>query len=70
MLRILLQRLQPRIEALLAEEQAGFRKGRSTVEQIFNLRQISEKYIQHQKVLFASYVDFKKAFDRVWHKAL
>ena len=51
-------------------EQAGFRAGRSTTEQIFNLRILCEKYLQHQKDLYHVFTDFKKAFDRVWHAAL
>ena len=34
--RVVLNRLKAKAEELLAEEQAGFRPGRSTVEQIFN----------------------------------
>ena len=34
-------------EEVLAEEQAGFRPGRSTVEQIFRSRVTTEKYLQH-----------------------
>ena len=70
MLRILLNRLKAKSEEILAEEQAGFRKGRSTVEQIFNCRLLIEKYIQHQQSLFHNFIDFKKAFDRVWHEGL
>ena len=40
MLRIILRRFSSQIKPSLAEVQAGFRKGRSTVEQIFNLRVI------------------------------
>ena len=44
-LKIILNRLKPQAEKLIAEEQAGFRAGRSTTEQIFNptnpLREIS-----------------------------
>ena len=29
-----------------------------------------ERYLQHQQDLFHVFVDFKKAFDRVWHAAL
>ena len=43
MLEILLNRLQPQAEEIIAEEQAGFRMGRSTTEQIFNLRVLMEK---------------------------
>ena len=38
MLKIILNRLQPQAEEVIAEEQAGFRAGRSTTEQIYNLR--------------------------------
>ena len=70
MLRIILNRLRPQAEEIIAEEQAGFREGRSTTEQIFNLRLLCEKHLQHQQELYHVFVDFKKAFDRVWHEAL
>ena len=70
MLKILLNRLKPQAEWIIAEEQAGFRAGSSTTEQIFNLRIICERYLQHQQDLYHVFVDFKKAFDRVWHAAL
>lgn len=70
MLRILLNRLKTKAEEILAEEQAGFRAGRSTVEQIFNSRVLIEKHLQHQRDLFHNFIDFKKAFDRVWHDGL
>ena len=70
MLKIILSRLKPQAENIIAKEQAGFRAGRSTTEQIFNLRILFEKYLQHQQGLHHVFVDFKKAFDRVWHAAL
>ena len=39
-------------------------------EQIFNLSILCEKYLQHQQDLYHVFIDFKKAFDRVWHAAL
>ena len=69
MLRILLNRLKPQAEEII-KEQAGFRAGRSTTEQIFNLRILCEKYQQHQQSLYHVFVDFKKVFDRVWHAVL
>ena len=62
--------LKPQAEKIIAEEQAGLRAGRSTTEQIFNLRILSEKYLQHQRDLYHVFIDFKKAFGRVWHAAL
>ena len=70
MLKLILNRLKPQAEKIIAEEQAGFRAGRSTTEQIFNLQILCEKYFQHQQDLYHVFIDFKKAFDRVWHAAL
>ena len=65
-----MNRLKPQAEKIIVEEQAGFRAGRSTTEQIFNLRILCEKYLQHQQNLYQVFIDFKKAFDRFWHAAL
>ena len=70
LLKVILNRLKPQAEEIIAEEQAGFRAGRSNTEQIFNLRIMCEKYLQHQQNLYHVFIDFKKAFDRVWHAAL
>ena len=70
MLKIILNRLKPQAEKITAEEQAGFRAGRSTTEQISNLRIPCEKYLQHQQDVYHVFIDFKKAFDRIWHAAL
>ena len=65
MLKIRLNRLKPQAGKIIAEEQAGFRAGRSTTEQIFNLHILYEKYLQHQQDLYRVFIDFKKAFDMV-----
>ena len=70
MLKTILNRLKPQPEKIIAEEQADFRAGRSTTEQIFNLRILCEKYLWHQQDLYHVFIDFKKAFNRVWHAAL
>ena len=57
-------------EDILAEEQAGFRKNRSTTEQILNCRLIMEKRIDQQRQFYHNCIDYKKAFDRVWHEGL
>ena len=61
-LKVILNRFKLQAEEIIAEEQAGFRAGRSTTEQIFNLKILCEKC--------NVFIDFKKAFDRVWHAAL
>ena len=68
-LKIILNRLKPQAE-IIAEEQASFRTARSTTKQIFNLRILCEKYLQHQQDLYQVFIDFEKAFDRVWLAAL
>ncbi|XP_042881951.1 uncharacterized protein LOC122259316 [Penaeus japonicus] len=70
LLTIILNRIKPGIEEILDDSQAGFRKDRSTVEQILNLRLLCESQRNHQKNVFHNFIDFKKAFDRVWHEAL
>ena len=70
MLKIILNKLKPQVEKIIAEEQAGFRAARSTTEQIFNLHILCEKYLQHQQDLYHVFIDFKKALDGVWHAAL
>ena len=70
MLKILLNRLKPQAEEIIAEEQAGFQAGWSTSEQIFKLRILCEKHLQHQQSLNHVFIDFKKAFDKVWNAVL
>ena len=62
--------MKPQAEKIVAEEHAGFRANRSTTEQIFNLCILCEKYHQHQQNLYHVFIDFRKAFDRIWHAAL
>ena len=69
MLKTILNRLKPQAK-IIAEEQAGFREGRSITEQIFNLRILCEKYIQHKQDLYHVFIYFKRAFDKVWRAAL
>ena len=52
MLKIILNRLKSQAEKIIAEEQTGFRAGRSTTEQIFNLRIFCKNYLQHQQDLY------------------
>ena len=63
------KRLKPQAEEIIKEDQAGFRGGRSTTGQNFNLRILCEKYLQHQQNLCHVFIDFQKAFNRVSHAA-
>ena len=67
---IIQQRIKNKTESVLSEAQAGFRPGRGTADQLFVLRQIIESYIENGKELYVCYIDFEKAFDRVWQTGL
>ena len=55
---------------IIVEEQAGFRKGYSTVDNIFVLHSIIQHYLQRKRKVYVAFVDFKKAFDTVSKEAL
>ena len=55
---------------ILIEEQAGFRKGGCTEDQITLISQSIEDGFQEKKNTVAVWVDMEKAFDRVWKKGL
>ena len=45
--------------------QFGFMAERSTIDAIFIVRQLQEKYLAKSKDLWMAFVDLEKAFDRV-----
>ena len=69
-LRITFNRITLQAEEVLSEEHSGFRKGRSTTEQIFYCRNLIEKHLEFQKDIYHNFIDFKKDFDRIWHERL
>ena len=62
---VLLGRLQAIIEPQLMEAQCGFRKGRSTVDQIWVVRQVVEKAMEYKTTVFLCFIDLTKAYDSV-----
>ena len=55
----------------LSDKQAAFRPGFSTTDHLFTLRSIVNKYIKASKgKLYVCFVDFHKAFDKVWRDGL
>ena len=67
---ILQQRIMKKSEEVLSEAQAGFRPGRSTLDQLFTLRQIMEKRLERNQSLLCCFIDYEKAFDSVWQEGL
>ena len=55
---------------LVPENQIGFMPGSRTSDHIFVLKCAIEKYIRQKKRLFVCFIDFRKAFDSVWHDGL
>ena len=45
--------------------QFGFMPGRGTIDAIFIVRQLQEKYLEKKKKLYLALADLEKAFDRV-----
>ncbi|KAK7865974.1 hypothetical protein R5R35_009402 [Gryllus longicercus] len=68
--RVISDRLQPLLERIFPESQAGFRPNRGTIDMIFTLRQIQEKVKEQHSSLYATFVDLRKAFDMVNRHAL
>ncbi|MEM1223986.1 MAG: reverse transcriptase domain-containing protein, partial [Verrucomicrobiota bacterium] len=62
---IVLARFSPAKDMLFREEQAGFRKSRGCVDQIFSLRQILQLRHEYRMPTVVVFVDFKAAFDSV-----
>ena len=48
---------------VLIEEQAGFRPGMNTIDNIFVLHGLITHYLNRGKRLFCAFIDFTKAFD-------
>ena len=56
---------------LLHPSQIGFLRDNRTSDHILALRALIEKYSLHYKQeVYACFIDFKKAFDSVWHEGL
>ncbi|CAF4463173.1 unnamed protein product [Rotaria socialis] len=70
LLIVLLNRLKTHLDPYLSEEQAGFRKDRSTVHQILTLRLLAEKAKRQGKKIYNCFIDFQKAFDTIKHKII
>ena len=62
---IILRRMNAGLEQLLRENQCGFRKNRSCIDQIYSLRTIIHNSIEYNLPLYINFVDFKAAFDSI-----
>ena len=55
---------------ILSPHQTGFRKNRSTIDQVIRLQDEINKYLQNKGHTLGLFLDFEKAFDLLWHSGL
>ena len=70
MLNIVQARLQQYVNRELPDVQASFRKGRGTRDEIANICWVMEKGREFQENIYFCFIDYAKAFDRVYHNKL
>jgi sorting nexin-29 len=63
---ILFVKLRPYAEEIIGEYDGGSRRGISTADQIFTVRQILEKYWEQNIDVHQLFIDFQAAYDTVW----
>ena len=68
--RLIYARVEPLIDPLLPKEQAGFRRGKSTVDQVVLLTQNIEDSFEAKKKAGAVFINLTAAYDTVWHRGL
>ena len=68
--RLLLARLEPVIDPQLPPQQAGFRHGRSTTDQVTLLTDDNEAGFEAKQKVGAVLVDLTAAYDTVWLRGL
>jgi hypothetical protein len=67
LLKIIIKRMKNKLDQEISDEQAGFREGRGTRDQIVNIRNVIEKCREHRLPLYMCFIDYSKAFDCVSH---
>ena len=68
--RIVIDRVRNGTDKRLRKEQAGYRQGRGTTDQVFILRNIIEQVNEWQATLYVNFIDFEKAFDSIHRESL
>ena len=63
--KILTTRITKKLDFYQLEEQAGFRCGYNTMDNILTMRVLIEKATEYQMPLWYAFIDYKKAFDSV-----
>ena len=69
-LRIILVRNRQKIENEISKLQSGFMAGEGIREGSFDLRMICKRYSEVNQNVYACFMDYEKAFDRVNHEKI
>jgi len=67
---ILLSRLIPNAKEIIGNHQCGFRRNRSTLDQIFCIHQIQEKKWEYHEPVHQLFMYFRKSYDSVRREVL
>lgn len=70
---LIFQRLLAKVNDLdlISKNQIGFKSNSRTSDHLLTLKTVIKKYVNvGKKKLYACFIDFRKAFDSVWHIAL
>jgi Reverse transcriptase (RNA-dependent DNA polymerase) len=68
--KVILNRINAKLDESIRKEQAGFRSGRSCIDQMNTLRIIVEQMNELNSPLHLAFVDYEKAFDRVSRESI
>lgn len=68
--KILLSRISKILDENQPKEQAGFRSKFSTIDHIYTVKQILEKFKEYNCVYYLGFIDYNKAFDSLEHDAI
>ena len=68
--RVVIDRVRSVTEGEIGEEQCGFRRGRGCVDQVFVIKQLSEKFVSKNREMYAAFMDLEKAYDRIDRDAM
>ena len=55
---------------VMHENKCGFRQGYCTVDNLFTLHSFFELLKRKKKKLYCAFIDFEKAFDKIWREGL
>ena len=67
LLKVIQERISHKVNKEIGETQFGFKPQSGTREAIFCLNHITQKHLQNNRKVYACFIDYAKAFDRVHH---